>query len=172
MRRLTPILSLLPVLILFILLPLKTQTAMTNPDAFQVPAYRQAFFDAARIYGKAGCGDINLAELTAQNAVRSGVPANLLAAIVAVESSCDPLAISNKGAVGLTQVNVKVQSEKYNKFRTINLFDPEQSMRVGTDILRDDIAQYGGTKQGVSHYNGTGPDADAYALKVLALAGK
>lgn len=139
---------------------------------FNSPDLRKAFFDASRIYGKAGCGDMNLAELTARNAIRSGVPANLLAAIVAVESSCDPLAISNKGAVGLTQVNVKVQAIKFAQFRAINLFDPEQSMRVGTDILRDNIAQYGGVKQGVTHYNGTGPDADAYALKVLALAGK
>ncbi len=139
---------------------------------FNAPDLRKAFFDASRVYGKAGCGDMDLAEMTARNAVRSGVPANLLAAVVAVESSCNPLAISNRGAVGLTQVNVKVQADKFAQFRTINLFDPEQSMRVGTDILRDDIAQFGGVKQGVSHYNGTGPDADAYAIKVLALAGK
>ena len=139
---------------------------------FNAPDFRKAFFDAARIYGKAGCGDMDLAEMTARHSIRSGVPANLLAAVVAIESSCNPLAISNKGAVGLTQVYVKVQADKFAQFRAINLFDPEQNMRVGTDILRDDIAQFGGMKQGVSHYNGTGPDADAYAVKVLALAGK
>jgi soluble lytic murein transglycosylase-like protein len=134
-------------------------------------AFKQAFFDAARIYGKAGCGDIQLAEMTAKNSLRTGVPANVVASIVAVESSCNPLAISNKGAVGLTQVNVKVQAEKFAQFRAINLFNPEDSMRVGTDIMSDMIHQYG-LHGGVSHYNGSGPDADAYAVKVLMLAGK
>jgi len=152
-------------------MPVSTQPAGTNPDPFQVPAYKQAFFDASRIYGKAGCGDIELAQMTADNAIRAKVSASVIAAIVAVESTCNPLAISNRGAVGLTQVNVKVQSSKYAQFRTINLFNPDDSMRVGTDILADMIHQYG-LHGGVSHYNGEGPDAEAYAVKVLALAGR
>lgn len=134
-------------------------------------AFKQAFFDAARIYGKAGCGDVQLAEMTAKHALRTGVPANVVSSIVAVESSCNPLAISNRGAVGLTQVNVKVQSVKFAQFRAINLFNPEDSMRVGTDIMAEMIHQYG-LRGGVSHYNGEGPDAEAYAVKVLQLAGK
>jgi soluble lytic murein transglycosylase-like protein len=145
---------------------------MAPIDPYQTMEFRKAFFDAARIYGKAGCGDMSLAEMTAKNSLRAGVPANVLASVVAVESSCNPLAISIKGAVGLTQINVKVYADKYDNFKTVNLFDPEQAMKVGADILRDDIQQYGGLKGGVSHYNGSGPDADAYAVKVLGLAGK
>lgn len=137
---------------------------------FNEPDLRKALFDAARIYGKAGCGDLSLAELTAQNALRANVPANLLAALISIESSCNPLAISNKGAVGLTQVNVKVQADKFAQFRTINLFNPEESMRVGADILAANIKQYG-LHSGVAHYDGIGPKADAYEVKVLALAG-
>ena len=153
------------------LMPEKMNTAAVNADPYQVPAYRQAMFNASRIYGKAGCGDIKLAEMTAENSLKTGVPANIIAAIVSVESSCNPLAISNKGAVGLTQVNVKVQSEKFAQFRTINLFNPEENMRVGAQIMAEMIKQYG-LKSGVSHYDGVGDEADAYVIKVLTLAGK
>jgi soluble lytic murein transglycosylase-like protein len=143
----------------------------TMETGFNQAEFRKAFFDASRIYGKAGCGDMDLAEMTAKHALRTGLSANLVAAVVAIESSCDPLAISNRGAVGIMQVNVKVQSEKFAQFRTINLFNPEQGMSVGTDILAGMVKTWG-LKAGVSHYNGSGPDAEAYALKVLALAGK
>lgn len=157
--------------LLMIFVPGETHTAGTNPNAYDVPAYRQAVFNAARIYGKAGCGDIQLAEMTAENSLKTGVPANIIASIVSVESSCNPLAISNKGAVGLTQVNVKVQSDKFAQFRAINLFNPKENMVVGTQIMADMIKTYG-LRGGVSHYNGSGPDAEAYAVKVMALAGK
>lgn len=152
------------------MLPGHIQTATTTPDPFQAPSYRRAFFDAARIYGKAGCGDMNLAEMTAAHSLQSGVPANVVAAYVAVESSCNPLAISIKGAVGLAQINVKVQASAYD-FAKVNLFNPEENMRVGTEIMAAMIKTYG-LKAGIAHYNGVGPDADAYAIKVLALAGK
>lgn len=172
MRHLTgTVLTIVVSLSVITFIPEKTQTATITSGPYQVPAYREAFFNAARIYGKSGCGEIKLAEMTAKNSLRTGVPANIVASIVSVESSCDPLAISNRGAVGLTQVNVKVQSEKFSRFTTINLFNPEDNMKVGTDIMADMIKTYG-LRSGISHYNGTGPDAEAYAVKVLALAGK
>lgn len=156
--------------IIVTLMPEKMNTAAVSADPYQVPAYRQAIFDASRIYGKAGCGDIKLAEITAENSLKNGLPANLIAAVVSVESSCNPLAISNRGAVGLMQINVNVQSKAYD-FSTINLFNSQQSMSVGTKILAGMVKQYG-LKSGVSHYNGIGDEADAYVIKVLALAGK
>jgi hypothetical protein len=150
--------------------PVYASTSITEIGLNQTE-FRKAFFDASRIYGKAGCGDMDLAEMTAKHALRTGLSANLVAAVVAIESSCDPLAVSNRGAVGIMQVNVKVQSEKFDNFRMINLFNPEQGMSVGTDILASMVKTWG-LKAGVSHYNGSGPDAEAYAMKVLALAGK
>jgi soluble lytic murein transglycosylase-like protein len=151
--------------------PIYASVPIAETNTLNQAEFRKAFFDASRIYGKAGCGDMDLAEMTAKHAIRTGLSANLIAAIVSIESSCDPLAISNRGAVGIMQVNVKVQSEKFAQFRTINLFNPEQGMSVGTDILAGMIKTWG-LKAGVSHYNGSGPDAEAYAVKVLALAGK
>lgn len=151
--------------------PVKTQTAEVQPDPYAASAFRKAFFDASKVYGKAGCGDINLAELTARNAIRTNLPASLIASVVSVESNCNPLAVSNKGAIGIMQVNVQVQAEKFGHFRTINLLNVEQGMETGTDILSGMIKTWG-LRAGVSHYNGSGPDAEAYAVKVLQLAGK
>lgn len=143
--------------------------AVQGPN-FNAPDLRKAFFDAARIYGKKGCGDMELAAMTAQNAIRTGLPANLVAAVVGVESSCNPLAISKKGAVGIMQVNVAVWADKYESFKHINLLNPEDGMRVGTDILAANVKQYG-LRSGVAHYDGAGPEADDYGTQVLALAG-
>lgn len=152
-----------------LLIPVRTQTAVTTPSPYESPAYRQAFFNAARIYGKAGCGDIRLAELTAEYSVRNQVPANQIAAIVSVESTCNPLAVSPVGDVGLLQINVGIQAKSFD-FSRVNLFNPEQNMDTGTKIMATLIRTYG--PKWVSHYNGSGVRAEAYAVKVLALAGK
>jgi hypothetical protein len=142
----------------------------TQGPNLNAPDLKKAFFDAARIYGKKGCGDVELAIMTAQNALRTGLPANLVAAIVGIESSCNPIAISKKGAVGLMQINIGVWAEKYGNFKSVNPFNPEESMHDGTDILAADIKQYG-LRSGVAHYDGVGQEADDYGVQVLALAG-
>jgi Transglycosylase SLT domain len=140
------------------------------PQGLNAPEIRKAFFDAARIYGRKGCGDVDLAMMTAQNALRTGLPANLVAAVVGVESTCSPIAISKKGAVGIMQINVAVWADKYSNFKSVNLFNPEEGMRVGCDILAANIKQWG-LKSGVAHYDGVGQEADDYGAQVLALAG-
>jgi soluble lytic murein transglycosylase-like protein len=140
------------------------------------PEFERAFFQAAKVYGKAGCGDQHLAEITAKHAISSGLPAGVVAAMIATESTCNPMAVSNRGAVGLTQVNVKVWSKRYD-FTKINLLNPEDSLKVGTSILSDQVKQYG-LRAGLHRYYGEGGDdglglgGSGYVEKVLALAGK
>jgi soluble lytic murein transglycosylase-like protein len=129
---------------------------------------RMALYSAARVYGKAGCGDFALAEATARFALRAGIPSEIVAAKVAVESSCNPLAVSHKGAVGLTQVMPSIWKGSYD-FSRVNLLNPEDSLRVGTEILAGLIAKHG-ARGGLRRYNGAGPDAEDYAGRVLALA--
>lgn len=133
------------------------------------PDYMSAFFDASRVYGKVGCGDIILAEKTAQASIKSGVPANLIAGLIATESTCNPLAVSNKGAIGLMQVVPKTWAKSYD-FTKINLFNPDDNMEVGTKILADLIKKFG-LKNALAHYYGTGNDGiggsgDKYSNKV------
>lgn len=139
------------------------------------PEYQTALFEAARVYGRAGCGDESLAVLTAEHSISSGVPARLIAAQVATESNCNPLAISNKGAVGLTQVCPKVWSKQFD-FTRVNLLNPNDNMTVYTSILRDLIKRHG-FRGALQRYYGTGVDdigmgGVGYADKVLQLAGK
>lgn len=137
--------------------------------------YQTAFYQASRVYGKAGCGDQNLAEMTARHSIETGIPPQLIAAIAASESGCNPQAISNRGAIGLTQIVPKIWNKTYD-FSKVNLFNPEDNMTIGTSILSKLIKEHG-IKNGLVRYYGTGPDdiglgGVGYADKVLSLAGK
>lgn len=139
------------------------------------PEFQRAFFDAATVYGKTGCGDQALTERTARYSLASGVPAKIIAAAISSESSCNPLAVSNRGAIGLMQIMPKVWSSKFD-FTKFNLFNPEDNMTVGTAILSKYIHDYG-VKNALVRYYGTGQDniglgGVGYATKVLQLAGK
>jgi soluble lytic murein transglycosylase-like protein len=146
--------------------PVKSEAQ--RPDLDEI--FKKAFFDAARVYGRAGCGDVHLAELTARASAKTGLPANVIAAEIAVESTCDPLAVSKDGGVGLTQVMPKIWAAKYNNFQDKNLLNPVDSIDVGMNILAENVKTWG-LRQGIKRYNGSGPDADIYAGKVMTLAG-
>jgi soluble lytic murein transglycosylase-like protein len=137
--------------------------------------YQRALFDASKVYGKAGCGDQSLAEMTARHAVDTGVPAVLIAAQIATESNCNPFVVSNRGAVGLMQVTTKPWAKEFD-FTKINLFNPEDNMTVGCSITSRLVKQYG-LREGLIRYYGTGPDAiglggAGYAAKILQLTGR
>jgi soluble lytic murein transglycosylase-like protein len=139
------------------------------------PEFERAFFQAAKIYGKAGCGDQQLAEMTAKQAMAKNLPPALVAAVIAAESTCNSMAVSNRGALGLMQVVPKIHGDRYD-FSHINLLNPQENIEVGTDILSAYVKQYG-IKNGLRHYYGTGDsgiylDGAGYAERVLALAGK
>ncbi len=148
----------------------KSSEKLAEKSEYDSADFRKAFFDASRVYGRAGCGDSLLAEQTARSSQRTGLPANIIAAEIAVESTCDPLAVSRDGGVGLLQIMPKLWAGKYNNFRDKNLLKAEDSMQVGTEILSDNIRQYG-LRQGIRHYNGSGEAAELYAAKVMQLAG-
>jgi soluble lytic murein transglycosylase-like protein len=168
-------LKLISVLVSVLSFPSAASQSAEKPAAksrseYDEPGFRKAFFDAARVYGRAGCGDVQLAEMTARSSAKTGLPASVIAAEIAVESSCDPLAVSHDGGVGLLQIMPKLWASKFNGFRDKNLLRAEDSMEVGTQILAESIQKYG-LREGIRHYNGSGPDAELYALKVMQLAG-
>src|SRR5665213_1216388 len=106
---------------------------------FEQEGFRTSSFQAARVFGRAGCGDLPLAEMVARSSAKTGLPANVIAAEIAVESTCDPLAVSHDGGVGLMQLMPKIWASKFNGFRDKNLLRAEDSMEVGTEILSDNI---------------------------------
>ncbi len=71
----------------------------------------------------------------------------LLTALIVVESSANHIAVSKKGAIGLTQVMPRIwQCNKKD------LFNPYKNIEVGSDILKYYIDKHG-IKGGLSSYN-------------------
>lgn len=136
--------------------------------------FQAAFFKASRVYGRVGCGDQHLAEMTAKRALETGLAPELIAAQVGEESGCNPLAISNRQAVGLMQITTKPWSKQYD-FTKINLFNPDDNMRVGTEIMAELVKKYG-VKGALIRYYGTGSDGiglggAGYAEKIYQISG-
>jgi len=124
--------------------------------------------EAARVYRRAGCGDRDLAVLTAEWAHRRGLLARVIAAQVFVESSCNPRTVSLDGSVGLMQVRVKTWRREFG-LGPAEMLDPSRSLEVGTEILRRHVSRFG-LRKGLERYNGRGSGARLYARKVLTLA--
>jgi soluble lytic murein transglycosylase-like protein len=81
-----------------------------------------------------------LPETLARIAREEGVPPTLLHAVAAVESACDPRAVSVKGAQGLMQL-MPATATRYGVQR---VFDPADNARGGARYLRDLIVRYPG----------------------------
>jgi hypothetical protein len=95
----------------------------------------------------------------------------LIVAIMAVESSFNPRAVSNMGAQGLMQVIPKYHKDKIGPNGGRNaLFDPQVNVRVGTLVLHEGLQRYGSMQRALQYYNGALKDPNArYTRKVMAL---
>lgn len=133
--------------------------------------------EVAKVFGRAqGCQDMEpeLIEQISTTAVRRGTDPRIVAATIAVESGCNPYAVSSRGAIGMMQVVPRVWKSEYN-FEDVNLFNRRENIETGTEILSNLIEQYG-VYEGIRRYQGTGegcPTCDAgYVPKILNLAGR
>ena len=78
------------------------------------------------------------------------VDAALLYAVISAESSYNPTAVSNKGAVGLMQL----MPETARRYGVENSFDPEQNIRGGTKYLSYLLQLFGNKPElAVAAYN-------------------
>ncbi len=111
-------------------------------------------------------------------ASRLKVDPALVEAIVAVESSFNPRAISPKGAIGLMQLMPQTAS----RYDVSDPFDPQENLTGGTRYLRDLLSRFGGDlpqvlaaynagEAAVFKYQGVPPyrETREYIQKVLAL---
>lgn len=125
---------------------------------------QQSIKAASAVYRRIGCRG-TYAEATGRIAVEYGISARLLAAVVFVESSCNPNAVSDRYSVGLTQIN-----PKFHHYSRAELKDPQRNLEIGASILARYITKYG-LVEGLHAYNGFGNPTDEYSTKVLTAAG-
>lgn len=84
-----------------------------------------------------------------------GVDGALIHALIYAESSYDPNAVSPAGATGLMQL----MPETARRYGEVDLFDPEQNVRVGVRHFRDLLSQFDGDLElALAAYN-AGPAA-------------
>ena len=118
--------------------------------------------------------------LIRQAARRHGVSADLIRAVVAVESGFDPRAVSPKGARGLMQLMPATAAE----LNVDNVYDPAQNLDAGTQHLRGLLDHFDGdVRLALAAYNaGSGavrrhggvppyPETREYVHKVLQRLG-
>jgi len=115
------------------------------PKADTVRATRYAAVDRGRNYD----------ELISEHARLNNVRADLVRAVVQVESAFNPRAISRVGAMGLMQLMPATARE----FGVLNAFDPVENIRAGVAYLRRLLDRYSDNEElALAAYN-AGPTA-------------
>ncbi len=103
---------------------------------------------------------------------KTRLPAHLILAVMAIESSFHPYAQSHAGAQGLMQVMGKVHAGRYEPYGGGQAaFDPLVNLRVGAEVLADAIKFRGGSlEEGLLFYLGghAVTEDGGYVAKVLA----
>jgi soluble lytic murein transglycosylase-like protein len=102
---------------------------------------------------------------------RHGIKRSTFRALVKVESGGNHRAVSNKGAMGLTQV---MPANSYRcGLKPAQLFDPLHNLDCGARILKEEIDRVGNERDALAVYNAGKPTRKAgqqYATLVLSLA--
>jgi hypothetical protein len=147
-------------------------------EAYQYSLYHTGVFEVAKVFGRSpGCesADADLITETNDAAVKSGLDPRIAAAVIATESSCNQYAISNRGAIGLMQVNVSVWKNQFDFAGDVNLLNRHDNIQTGTKILARLVYTYG-INDGIRRYSGLGvncPSCDPmYVQKILSLGMK
>lgn len=109
--------------------------------------------------------------LAAQQAgQRVGVDPLLIVAVIAVESSFNPIAESSMGAQGLMQVIPHYHRDKLgDEAQEGALLDPVTNITVGAMVLKEYLKRTGSLQAALQVYNGSANDAAAlYSGRIMA----
>lgn len=101
-----------------------------------------------------------LRQLVTAVAIRQGLDPRLVKAVISVESSWKPSALSSKGAIGLMQVHLPTWGHKWSKKE---LLTPEKNLFAGTEILKKYLNESRSLDEALHKYSGGAKD---YASKV------
>ena len=95
----------------------------------------------------------------------------VIIAVIAIESSFNPLAESSAGALGLMQVMPLIHRKKFEKYGGFDKsLDVKVNVYVGTEILKNFYLRYGNYQRALLAYVGVSQNSNSsYPKKVLRL---
>ena len=105
-------------------------------------------------------------------AKRYGLNPDVVKALIEEESGwCESAEGDNGNSIGLMQIQERWHKERMKRLRVTNLYDPEQNITIGCDILSELLNKYGNYKDALSVYNsGNTVEGREYADKILSNA--
>jgi soluble lytic murein transglycosylase-like protein len=119
------------------------QKAIVTPDAVRRPTTTQPARPPAKSQVRLQHCSVALRPLVNAIAQRYGVDTHLVMAVIEVESGCNTLALSPKGARGLMQL-MPATASRYGMRDAKDLYDPVKNLDMGIRHLRDLLAAHGG----------------------------
>jgi soluble lytic murein transglycosylase-like protein len=139
------------------------------PDAAEQGRYRALAEHLARRYRVSQEVIYELVGLAHRVGQQLGLDPLLIIAIIAVESSFNPIAESVAGAKGLMQVIPKYHSDKLEEFGGEKaVYDPFANVMVGARILKEYLLRTGNLGSALQMYAGALNDTeDQYSQKVI-----
>lgn len=131
--------------------------------------------DSPEVYTKPLPDPVPVAQLETNNhidkiAKRYGLNPDIVKAIIEEESGWVASAEGDGGeSIGLMQIQPRWHKERITRLGITNLYDPEQNVTVGCDILSELLNKYGNYEDALSAYNsGNTEDGKAYAERILS----
>ena len=105
-------------------------------------------------------------------AKRYGLDSRIIKALIEEESGWVASAEGDNGqSVGLMQIQERWHKDRMKRLGVNDLYDSEQNITVGCDILSELLNKYGNYKDALSVYNsGNTKDGQAYAERILSAA--
>lgn len=130
--------------------------------------------DNPEVYTKPLPDPVPVAQLETNNhidkiAKRYGLNPDIVKALIEEESGWVASAEGDNGnSIGLMQIQERWHKERLTRLGITNLYDPEQNVTVGCDILSELLNKYGNYEDALSVYNsGNTEDGKAYAERIL-----
>lgn len=130
--------------------------------------------DNPEVYTKNLPDPVPVTELETNNhidkmAKRYGLNPDIIKALIEEESGWLTSAEGDDGnSIGLMQIQERWHKERMKRLGVTDLYDPEENITVGCDILSELLNKYGNYKDALSVYNsGNTEDGKAYAERIL-----
>jgi soluble lytic murein transglycosylase-like protein len=137
-------------------------TAIDTPQVYQQTEYKVVSNIQIDVKGISN-------EMIDDIATRSGVDPAIVKAIIMEESGGNPNALGDNGeSIGLMQIQPKHHKKRMEELGIVSLFDPQENVIVGCNILAELYDKYGNYEDALSVYNsGNTEDGKAYAERIL-----